>query len=145
MITIGDLLLQALLGALVTAGFGMLFNVPRNTLIRAVIVGTTGHIFRFTLRSVGVTNEVATLLGAFTVGVFGYWNTHQLRMPRAIITVTGIITMIPGIPAYEMIIYFFHGDTVNGLQSVVKAVILAGSIAAGLSLARIITAPEFRI
>ena len=35
MLTIGDLLLQALLGALVTFGFGMLFNVPRNTLMPA--------------------------------------------------------------------------------------------------------------
>ena len=145
MITIGDLLLQALLGALVTLGFGMLFNVSRNTLIRAVIVGTTGHVFRFSMRSVGISNEVATFVAAFTVGLLGYWNTHQLRIPRAIITVTGIISMVPGIPAYQMIIYFFHGDTLNGVQSAVKAVILAGAIAAGLSLARIITTPEFKV
>ena len=60
-------------------------------------------------------------------------------MPRLIFTVTGIITMVPGIPAYEMIIYFIRSDTLNGLQSAVRTGLITGAIAAGLSTARLLT------
>jgi uncharacterized membrane protein YjjB (DUF3815 family) len=59
------------------------------------------------------------------------------------VTVTGIISMVPGIPAYEVIFYFNKGNILDGLQSAVWAVLLAGMIAAGLSTARILTETEW--
>jgi uncharacterized membrane protein YjjB (DUF3815 family) len=36
------------------------------------------------------------------------------------VTVTGIISMVPGIPAYEVIFYFNKGNILDGLQSAVR-------------------------
>ncbi len=141
--TIPDLLLQVVLGFVATAGFAVLFNVPRDTLIPAGLIGAAGHVLRFVLRSSGVSNELATFCGALAVGLVGYWQARRTLHPRLIFTVTGIISMVPGVPAYEVIFYFNRGDILDGLQSAVRATLLAGAIAAGLSTARILTETEW--
>ncbi len=143
--TITDLLLQGLFGFVATAGFGILFNVPRRALFICGLIGAAGHLLRFVLRQLGVSNELATFCGAFLVGMVGYWQARQMRVPRLIFTVTGIISMVPGIPAYEVIFYFNKGDILDGLQSAVRAGFAAAAIAAGLSTARILTETEWRV
>ena len=139
MINFTDLLTQAILGLAVTAGFGILFNVPAEYLAYCALIGAGGHTLRFALRAVGVSNELATFCGSFAVGLVGYWTAHRLQKPRLIFTVTGIISMVPGIPAYQMIMYFSRSETLDGLTSAVHAALLAGAIAAGLSTARLLT------
>jgi uncharacterized membrane protein YjjB (DUF3815 family) len=141
MITI--LLLQALFGFTATAGFAILFNVPRNRLLVSGLIGAVGHTLRFGLREVGLSNELATFLGALLVGLVGVAYAKRVQQPRLIFTVTGIISMVPGIPAYEVIFYFSRGDIIDGLTSAVRATLAAGAIAAGLSTARILTETEW--
>jgi uncharacterized membrane protein YjjB (DUF3815 family) len=137
--TIAILLLQAVLALGVTIGFGVLFNVPRETLIPCGLIGILGHLSRFALHSFGVSNEVATFFGALVVGLIGYWIARRLDRPRLVFTVTGIISMVPGIPAYETVIFFSRSDILNGLQSAVRAGLATAAIAVGLSTARILT------
>ncbi len=143
--TITDLFLQGLFGFVATTGFAILFNVPRRALLIAGLIGTAGHLLRFVLRQVGVSNELATFCGALLVGLVGYWQARRMYVPRLIFTVTGTISMVPGIPAYEVIFYFNKGDILAGLQSAVRAALIAGAIAAGLSTARILTETEWRV
>ncbi len=143
--TISDLFLQGLFGFVATAGFAILFNVPRRALLICGLIGAAGHLLRFVLRQLGVSNELATFCGALLVGLIGYWQARRMYVPRLIFTVTGIISMVPGIPAYEVIFYFNRGDILAGLQSAVRATLIAGAIAAGLSTARILTETEWRV
>jgi len=138
-LTLPDLLFQAALGLCITAGFAVLFNVPREALLYAALIGAGGHLVRFSLRGVGMSIEAATFCGAFAVGLVGYWTARRMDKPRMIFTVTGIISMVPGIPAYEMVIYFVHNETLSGLESAVRAGLITGAIAAGLSTARLLT------
>ena len=140
--TIFTLLLQALLALGVTMGFGILFNIPRETLIPCGLIGLLGHLTRYSLVSFGVSNEVATFFGALVVGLVGYWAAKRTNRPRLVFTVTGIISMVPGISAYETVIFFSRSDILNGLQSAVRAGLVTGAIAVGLSTARILTEIE---
>ena len=137
--TVSTLLLQAVLALCVTLGFGVLFNIPRNILLPCGLIGILGHVTRFSLVRLGVSNEVATFCGALVVGLIGYGTARQLGSPRLVFTVTGIISMVPGIPAYETVIYFTRGDILDGLQSAVRAGLITAAIAVGLSTARILT------
>ncbi len=138
-----NLFLQGLLGFTVTLGFSILFNVPRQALLSASLIGAGAHMLRFALRQMGVSNELATYCGALSVGLVGYWQARRLGLPRLVFTVTGIISMIPGIPAYETVVHFSRGNILDGLQSGIRATILASAIAAGLSTARILTEVEW--
>jgi uncharacterized membrane protein YjjB (DUF3815 family) len=135
---------QALLGVIITVGFGMLFNVPRNILPYSALVGASGHVIRYSLRQFGLSNEIATFFGAFAVGMIGYAFARMIHQPRLPLTVTGIISMVPGIPAYETIIYFSRGETLEGLQSAIRAAGVSGAIAIGLTTARLLTEADAR-
>ncbi len=137
------ILLQGLLGFVATLGFAILFNVPRHTLLACAVIGSLGHVVRFGLRWVGFSNEVATFFGALCVGLVGYWQARRVHLPRLVFTVTGIISMVPGIPAYEMLVYFSRGDTLGGVRNAVQAALVTGAIAAGLGAARILTETEW--
>jgi uncharacterized membrane protein YjjB (DUF3815 family) len=139
MLTAADIFLHIALGFCVTFGFAVLFNVPRAVLLQCAAIGAGGHLLKIGLQALGVSLEVATFCGAFAVGVTGYLVARRLHMPRLVFTVTGIISMVPGIPAFEAIIHFSSGDMLNGLQGVVRASLITGAIAAGLSTARLIT------
>ncbi len=135
---------QALFGFLATFGFAILFNVPRKILLSCSLIGAGGHLLRFVMRNAGISNELATFVAATVVGLVGYWQAYRMRVPRIGFTVTGIISMVPGIPAYETLFYFNRGDILEGLQSAVRATLVAGAIAAGLSTARFLTETEWR-
>jgi len=137
-------LTQALFGFLATFGFAILFNVPRKILLSCSLIGAGGHLLRFVMRSAGISNELATFTAALVVGLVGYWQAYRMKVPRIGFTVTGIISMVPGIPAYETLFYFNQGDILEGLQSAVRATLVAGAIAAGLSTARFLTETEWR-
>jgi len=138
-LSFSTILIQAVVGFLATFGFSVLFNAPRKTIVVAGLVGAGGHILRYFLRGVGVSNEVATFFGALFVGLVGYWSALQFNLPRLVFTVTGIISMVPGVAAYEVLVYFSRGDVNGGIQSGLRAILATGAIAAGLSLARILT------
>lgn len=140
----GTILLQAVWGFLATFGFAVLFNVPRKTLLACALVGAGGHAVRYTLRGIGVSNEVATFCGATFVGLTGYWQSRYWHWPRVVFTVTGIISMVPGIPAYEVLMYFNQGDILGGLQSFVRAGLVTAAIAAGLGAARILSDSDWQ-
>jgi uncharacterized membrane protein YjjB (DUF3815 family) len=142
--TILDLLLQWLSALVVTGGFGILFNVPRRMLLPCGVIGAIGHLLHYMLRISGISNELATFAGALFVGLAGYWQARRIHSPRLAFTLTGIITMIPGIPAYEMVVYFSNNKLIDGLQSGVRVALLVGAITAGLSTARILTEIEYR-
>lgn len=143
MIIVAEVLLQLALGFVVTVGFAVLFNVPRYTLLRCGLVGAFGHLVRYILREYGLSTEAATFFGALFVGIFGYLQARVYHLPRLTFTVVGIVSMIPGIPAYEVMFYFSQGDVVGGMASGVRAALQTGAIAAGLATARIITELEW--
>ncbi|MBD2101809.1 threonine/serine exporter family protein [Leptolyngbya sp. FACHB-261] len=138
-LNLNTVLVQALLGFVSTAGFAILFNVPRRALLICALIGTLGHGLRFVLISLGVVPEVATFCGSLCVGLVGAWPAHKLNLPRIVFTVTGIIDLVPGIPAYQVLVYFSRNDIAGGLESAVKAGLITGAIVAGLSTARILT------
>ena len=133
-----DLLKQGLWGFIATSGFGVLFNVPTRMLVVCGFTGAMGHMWRRALLANGVYPVVATFVGALVVGFLGYSQARFFHMPRLIFTVTGIIPMVPGVPAFETMVYFIREDIPSGLETGVQAALLVAAISAGLVTARLV-------
>lgn len=134
-----SLVAQFALGMGATVGFALLFNTPRHVLLQVALIGGLGHTVRYLLRGLGVGNEAASFSGAFVVGICGFYAAKPYRLPRLILTVTAIVPMIPGILAYETIVFFANGQYLFGIASGIRAALIAGSLAAGLTTARMLT------
>lgn len=133
-----QLLQQGFWAFLATAGFGVLFNVPTRMLAVCGFTGAMGHMWRRALLANDVHPVVATFIGALVVGLLGYSQARFFHVPRLIFTVTGIIPMVPGVPAFETVVYFLRDDIPTGLENAVLAGLLVGAISAGLVTARLI-------
>ncbi len=135
------LLTQSGLGAVATLGFAVWFRVPRETLGRVVLVGMLGFLTRQSLNAMGVAAPVSSFWAALLIGVVGLGRARTFHYPRLIFTVTGVIPLIPGIPAYKSLVCFTGGDLDGGIASMVQATLTILALAGGLTAARAVTLP----
>ncbi|HMM30086.1 MAG: threonine/serine exporter family protein [Chloroflexota bacterium] len=133
-----DVLQQGFWAFVATAGFAVLFNVPTRMLAVCGLTGALGLMWRAALLDAGAHAVAATFAGALIVGVLGYTQARFFHMPRLIFTVNGIVPMIPGVAAFETMVFFVRGDIDAGVESAVVAFLLIGAIAFGLVTARML-------
>ena len=135
---VGGLLEQGFWAFVATTGFAVLFNVPTRMLAVSGFTGAMGLMWRNALLEAGIHSVAATFGGALIVGLLGYTQARFFHQPRLVFTVNGIVPMIPGVPAFQTMVYFVRGDINAGLESAVVAFLLIGAIAFGLVTARML-------
>jgi len=126
------LLWQVLLAMGATAGFAVLFNAPQRVLLVCAVIGGAALFVRSVLAAIGLSLDVATLVGAVVVGLLAEWGARRYRVPALVFTLSGFIPFIPGVLAYQTVLQFLDGNYVDGLASGVQAVVRAGAIAGGI-------------
>jgi uncharacterized membrane protein YjjB (DUF3815 family) len=127
---------QLVLGACATLGFAVWFRVPRATLWRVVLVGMAGFVLRQLLDRFGVAPPVSSFWAALLIGLAGLERARSVRHPRIVFTVTGVIPLVPGIPAYQSLVRFTAGDLDGGVAGMVRATAIILALAGGLAAAR---------
>jgi uncharacterized membrane protein YjjB (DUF3815 family) len=130
---------QVLFGFLGTIGFGILFSVPRRALFLTGLVGALGALVRAILLNVGASTELADYGAALVVGLAGYGAAFVIESPRIVYTVPGVLPMIPGVLAYQVVVYFSTARYTDGLTAAIQVFLITGALAAGLVTARTLT------
>lgn len=143
MLSFTALLQDALLSFVGTLGFALLYQVPRKALLICAAIGMGGYVLRATLYQLGLDIDAATFCGALFVGLMGTMPARRLQLPLVLFTITGIICMVPGIPAYKVLVYFDQGDILGGLQSAIEAGFGVVALVCGIGAARILTDSEW--
>ncbi|PLT35979.1 threonine/serine exporter family protein [Bacillus sp. V5-8f] len=115
-----------------SAAFGILFNVPKQSLIRCGFVGMAGWLLYFWLVWQSVDSIIATLAAAFLVAIISQVFAKMYKTPIIIFSVSGIIPLVPGGLAYDATRHFVSNDYSMAVQLAAKALMLSGAIAMGL-------------
>lgn len=96
---------DALWAGLAALGFAILFNVQPRLLVWCVLCGASGHVVRFWLMHFGPAAlhpiELATFLGASTIGFAAVYLARWQKVPAVIFAVSGVIPMVPGTFAFR--------------------------------------------
>jgi uncharacterized membrane protein YjjB (DUF3815 family) len=115
-------------------GFSILYNIPRNTIVPAGLTGAIGWtIYFFLVNYVGIVDFVATMIAAFFIAFASQIFARQLKTPVIIFTLPGLIPLVPGGAAYNMMRAFIEGNSDLGFQYGVTTFLTAGALALGLS------------
>ncbi|ALX49919.1 threonine/serine exporter family protein [Lentibacillus amyloliquefaciens] len=123
---------QLMTSFIAAAGFGVIFNVPRRALIQCGTVGMAGWILYYMLSQNGMDVVPATIFGAILAGVLSQFCAKLFKMPVIVISVSGIIPLVPGGVAYDAMRHFVENDYYTAVQLSAKVMLLAGAIAIGL-------------
>lgn len=127
--------MNALFIFLATLAIGVKFNIPKGNLTTAALVATVAFSLVQWLQVQGATASEAAFSGAFFVALSSEFLARKLRVPAPVISIPGIIPLVPGSVAYTAVIHLVKGDELSGVGAGTKAALTAAAIASGLLLA----------
>jgi len=99
---------KSIWGGIAALGFGVMFNVPKQSFASILLLGGVGIFIKIALLSIGSSIVFASFLGAITIGVLSIPAAHIKHCPPIIFYIPAIIPMIPGILAYRMMLGFIY-------------------------------------
>lgn len=140
---ITQILFEAFWSGIAALGFALLFNVPRRTLLACFLIGAIGNTVKATVMQTGVDIGLATLAGATVVGFLGVGFSPKLSAPPPVLSIPGIIPMIPGTFAYKTMMgilkiatgklqsdpHLIQFTTVNGILTLIILISISVGIA----------------
>ena len=85
-------------------GFGVMFNVPKRTLLQIFIFGVIGVGAKFTLLSMGSGIIFATFAGASVIGIASLPGSYSQHVPPLVLSIPAVIPMVPGMYLYRTMV-----------------------------------------
>lgn len=117
--------------------FGIIFNVPKKSLIKCGFVGMIGWMLYISLFLQGVDAVYATLAASFLVAVISHIFAKVYKNPVIIYSIVGIIPLVPGGIAYNAMRNFVENEYSTALPLAARAFMISGAIAFGLVLSEV--------
>lgn len=116
-------------------GFTILYNIPKKAIIPASLTGAIGWTTYFFLTNyLTVLDFISTIIASFFIAFVSQIFARKLKMPVIIFTLPGLIPLVPGGMAYNMMRAFFEGNSDLGFQFATNTFLTAGALALGLSI-----------
>ncbi|AGA68090.1 hypothetical protein Desdi_0557 [Desulfitobacterium dichloroeliminans LMG P-21439] len=123
-----------------TMGFGVLFNVPRKTLLPIGLVGMIGWMIYVGLTlNLQINLITATLIASFSIATLSQILARRFKMPVTVFSIAGIIPLVPGGMAYDTLRQFIENNYMESVRLGSITLLIAGSIAFGLIFSSVIT------
>lgn len=129
---------QLITSFVATGAFGIIFNAPKETLIKCGLIGMGGWLIYYVIEDYSSDAIVATLAATIFIAVLSQVLAKFYKTPVIIFSVAGIIPLVPGGLAYDAMRNFVENDYNSALGLAAKVLMLAGSIAFGLMVSEVI-------
>ena len=99
-------------------GFGVLFNIPKNSILTVFLLGFVAGLIKFLLLYFNLNIVLATFIAVLFVGIICMPIAHKIHHPPVVFCIPPVIPMIPGYFAYETVLsvmnfIFIEKDTVK--------------------------------
>lgn len=118
----------------VTFAFGVLYNVPTQTLFVSSFGGAFGWVlYYFLSNQLGFDLFFGAGVAAYLVALLSQLNARHFKMPVIVFAIPGIIPLVPGGSAYNMMRAFVEGNPEMALMFGTETFLVSGAIALGLS------------
>lgn len=115
-----------------TAGFCLIFNVPRRHMLSASTVGALGWIaFQYAL-ALGHGNIAACFLGSCVVALLSDICSRIFKDATTLFIIPGILPLVPGAGMYNTMLAFLNNNFTKMTQIGSETILMAGAIAVAL-------------
>ncbi|WP_166964284.1 threonine/serine exporter family protein [Yeosuana marina] len=85
-------------------GFGLLFNIPKNSILTVFLLGAGAGFIKFLLMHFDIHVVLASFIAASFVGFISVPLAHKIHQPPVVFSIPPVIPMIPGYFAYETVL-----------------------------------------
>lgn len=118
--------------------FGFIFNAPRRSLLVLGFIGASGWMITYTTMQFGMSIAPATFFGALFINVLCIFFSRKIRIPQIILSIPGIVPLVPGGPAYRTVRYMVEGHYTDGIEEFITLIYIAGAIVIGFMASNLI-------
>jgi uncharacterized membrane protein YjjB (DUF3815 family) len=132
------ILAQLITSFIATGSFGIVFNAPKETLVKCGLIGMGGWLIYYLLEGYTKNPVLATLAATVFIAVLSQELAKFYKTPVIIFSVAGIIPLVPGGIAYDAMRNFVENDYNTAIGLAAKVLMIAGSIAFGLVFSEVI-------
>lgn len=115
-----------------SAGFGILFQAPRSSLVQCGLVGMFGWIVYRLCVGAGLHVIGSSMAGALVVAVLSQFCSKWFKTPFIVFSAAGIIPLVPGGLAYDAMRNVVENRYDVAVQLAAEAMMISGAIAMGL-------------
>lgn len=99
------LLIELFAGALISIGFAIMYNTPRNVLVWSAIFGIIAMLVKISASEIlNFRIEFATFFGALTIGILTEMHKSKSFEIRRVLSVPPMLQMIPGKYAFDTLV-----------------------------------------
>lgn len=99
--TLWSFIEAVLLAAIVSAGFALLFSVPKRTLIATALLGALGLAIRLVLLQWEWSLLSSTFMAALAIGACSMLLSWRFHAPCIVFSLPAVIPMVPGVFAFR--------------------------------------------
>lgn len=126
--------LQIVAAFIMVLSFGAMFQAPKKALF---LLGLTGMISwsGFLIAQALTQNTViSTFFASLLVGISGELFARLRKQPVTVFVIAGIIPLVPGIAAYNTMLYMVKGQYIDGMKAGIDTLMMAGAIAIAIAI-----------
>lgn len=133
---------QLLYAFLSTIGFAVIFNSPKDTVVKSGLNGTAGWLVYLIVSDLMKSPIAGSFMGALTVGILGEVFAKIFKKPSTTFTIPGIIPLVPGKGIYYTMLSLtekkFLSAADSGSQTILVSIVIASGIIVSSSFNRAI-------
>ena len=122
---------------LAAVGFGVLFNIPKKTILTVFLLGFLGGVIKLFLLNFEVNIILASLLASVTIGLLSIRLAHVIHYTPVVFAIP---PMIPGFYAYQALIAIMKHALLESTNHVEQLVLISQIFYNGLTMLFILIA-----
>lgn len=119
-------------------GFTVLLKAERRDALWILLAGVLAFLGG-RMGSLALGPELGVFVGALTVGLAGSAYAYLFRRPAEITRVPGILLLVPGSIGFRSLTALLERETVAGVETAFRMILMAAALAAGLVIASAVT------
>lgn len=121
----------AFFGAL---GFSWLVHAPMRSCFPAGLVAAVSYLLYWFLQRAGVADALAVFCGALLGSMLGHLLARRMKIIHTVFLMAAIVPVVPGLGLYRMMASLGRGETLQGANLGIDAMITIAMLALGLSM-----------
>ncbi|KAF0333526.1 threonine/serine exporter family protein [Pediococcus acidilactici] len=133
-----QLLLEFVMAGIATVGFGIIINIPHRALLTAGIIGGISWGIYWEMLQFHLGLALSSLTATTVIALLSLFAARRLKMPMIVFSIPGIVPLVPGGQAYQMIRNFALSNTRLATHFMLEVGVIAGSIGIGFLMAEFI-------
>jgi uncharacterized membrane protein YjjB (DUF3815 family) len=115
-----------------TAGFTLIFNIPRRHIFVAALSGACGWIVFQHIQYFGQSAVIASFIASCLVASLSEISARVFKEASLIFIIPGILPLVPGAGMYKTMLSLLSEDIAQTAEIGTETLMLTGAIAAGI-------------